>query len=270
MGTYNLEYPKDATNTVKRYNAHAVYALETIHQIVNTCQILHVSFNTSSQPFPVVLPMIGQMGSFDRPSADVGDPLELYLHGYVSSRMMNTCKNSGNGDVDGGEQEGMPVCVSASHIDGLVLTLASYSHNYNYRSTVLFGYATHVKDDAEKLYAMELITNSVVPDRWRHTRLPPTKAEIQSTGILKVRITSGSAKISAGQAHDDKTDMGNEAMLDSTWTGVLPIHQTMGEPMPSSYNRVDVPSYVSEFVGDFNRDNTQLSLDAAEGARRAL
>ncbi|KAH7155925.1 hypothetical protein EDB81DRAFT_785796 [Dactylonectria macrodidyma] len=270
MGVRNLEYPKETTNTVKRYNAHAVYALETIHRIVNSSQILHVSFNTPSQPFPVTLPMIGQMGSFDRPSADLGDPLELYLHGYVSSRLMNTCKDSTSGDSTPAGPKGMPVCIAASHVDGLVLTLTSYSHNYNYRSSVLFGYATHVTDEEEKLYAMELITNSVVPDRWRHTRLPPTKAEIQSTGILKVRIASGSAKISAGQASDDKSDMANEAMLDSTWTGVLPIYQTMGAPVPSSYNRVDLPDYVSEFANDYNTDNMELSLDAAKGERRAL
>ncbi|CAM1501324.1 Fc.00g104860.m01.CDS01 [Cosmosporella sp. VM-42] len=268
MGRHNLEYPKVSTNTVKRYNAHAVYTLKTIHTIVNTCQILHVSFNTPSQPFPVTLPMIGQMGSFDRPSADLGDPLDLYLHGYVSSRLMNTSRGGG-GDSDE-RQNGMPVCIAASHVDGLVLTLTSYSHNYNYRSTVLFGHAALVEDEAEKLYAMELITNSVVPDRWRHTRLPPTKAEIQSTGILKVKIASGSAKISAGQASDDKQDMANEPMLDSTWTGVLPIHQTMGKPVPSSYNRVDLPGYISEFVSDYSGDNEQISLDAAKGDRRAF
>jgi len=61
----------------------ANYALETIHQIVNSCPILHVSFQAPNSPFPVVLPMIGQMGSFSRPSADLGDVLDLYLHGSV-------------------------------------------------------------------------------------------------------------------------------------------------------------------------------------------
>lgn len=267
MGHFNLEYPKDATNTVKRYNAHAVYALETIHKIVNTCPILHISFTTTTQPFPVTLPMIGQMGSYERPSADLGDPLDLYLHGYVSSRLMNTCKSTTGDEAN---NQGMPVCIAASHVDGLVLTLASYSHNYNYRSTILYGYATPVQDEEEKLYAMELITNSVVPDRWRHTRQPITRAESQSTGILKVRISSGSAKISAGQATDDKTDMANEAMLDSTWTGVLPIYSTMGEPVASPYNRIKVPGYIAEYAGDYNSDNKELSLKAAEGERRAL
>src|SRR6478735_7439182 len=127
MGRHNLQYPKDSANTIKRYKVHGVYDLETVHSIVNTCPILHISFNTPSQPFPVVLPMIGQLGSFDRPSSSLRDPLELYLHGYVSSRIMNLAQTS---TVDGEEIQGMPVCVAASHVDGLVLTLATYSHNY--------------------------------------------------------------------------------------------------------------------------------------------
>ncbi|WAO85726.1 Hypothetical protein NCS54_00297400 [Fusarium falciforme] len=255
MGRYDLEYPKEAINTIKRENDRAVYALKTIHEIVNSCQILHVSFNTPSQPFPVILPMIGQMGSFERPSADIGDPLDLYLHGYVSSRIMNLGR---------GAEEGMPVCVAASHVDGLVLALSSFSHSYNYRSTVLFGHASLVNDEEERMYAMELITNSVVPDRWRHTRLPPTKAELQSTGILKVRIASGSAKIRTGGAHDERHDMENQDVQDQVWTGVVPVHQTMGEPVPSTYNRIDVPGYMSEFIKDFNAGNTQYSLDVAK------
>ncbi|KAM5343643.1 hypothetical protein ACJ41O_012180 [Fusarium nematophilum] len=273
MGRYNLEYPKDTTNTIKRYKVHGVYELENVHRIVNTCPILHISFNSPSQPFPVVLPMIGQMGSFDRPSASLDDPLDLYLHGYVSSRIMNLSKatqSPDEGETVGESDEGMPVCVAASHIDGLVLTLASYSHNYNYRSAVLFGYATIVETEAEKLYAMELITNSVVPDRWRHTRLPPLPAEMQSTNILKVRIVSASAKVSAGQAHDEPHDMKNENMLDSTWTGVLPIYQTVGDPVPSSYSRIGVPGYIEEFSKESNDERKQLSLNAAQGERRAL
>ncbi|KAF4972431.1 hypothetical protein FSARC_998 [Fusarium sarcochroum] len=257
MGRFDLEYPKEAINTVKRENDRAVYALKTIHHIVNSCQILHVSFNTPSQPFPVILPMIGQMGSFDRPSADISDPLDLYLHGYVSSRFMNLGRGA-----DG--EEGLPVCVAASHVDGLVLALSTFSHSYNYRSTILFGHATLVEEEEERLYAMELITNSVVPDRWRHTRLPPNKAELQSTGILKVKIASGSAKMRTGGPHDDKKDIENESIQDTVWTGVLPIHQTVGEPVASPYNRVDVPGYLAGFAKDFNTDNQQYAIDATK------
>ncbi|KAG9504117.1 hypothetical protein J7337_004081 [Fusarium musae] len=261
MGRFDLEYPKEAINTVKRENDRGVYALKTIHHIINTCQILHVSFNTPTQSFPVILPMIGQMGSYDRPSADIGDPLDLYLHGYVSSRIMNLGRSAS-------DEKGMPVCVAASHVDGLVLALSTFHHSYNYRSTVLFGHAVLVEDDEERMYAMELITNSVVPDRWRHTRLPPTKAELQSTGILKVKIASGSAKINTGGPSDDKKDMEDESIKDQVWTGVLPIHATMGEPVPGPYNRVGVPDHIAEFSKDFNEDNQKYALNAARDPKK--
>ncbi|KAF4993688.1 hypothetical protein FGRMN_6294 [Fusarium graminum] len=257
MGRFDLEYPREAINTVKRENDRAVYALKTIHHIVNSCQLLHVSFNIVSQPFPIILPMIGQMGSFDRPSADISDPLDLYLHGYVSSRFVNLGR-------DAGAEKGLPVCIAASHVDGLVLALSAFSHSYNYRSAVLFGHATLVEDEEERLYAMELITNSVVPDRWQNTRLPPTKAELQSTGILKVKIASGSAKIRTGGPHDDKKDTENEAIRDTVWTGVLPIHAIAGEPVASPYNKVDVPGHLVELSRDFNTDNQQYATKSAK------
>ena len=75
---------------------------------------------------------------------------------------------------------------------------------------------------------MEIITNKVLPGRWEHTRLPLTK----STGILKVRIVSGSAKVRRGQASDERRDLKDEGALSSVWTGVIPVYQTAGEPVP--------------------------------------
>ena len=199
--------------------------------------------------------MIGQMGSFDRPSASLGDPLDLYIHGYVSARMFNVGRDAG--------AEGVPVCVAASHVDGLVLALSAFNHSYNYRSAVLFGHAVLVTDEAEKMYAMELITDSVVPQRWRNSRLPPTGAEMQSTSILRVKIASGSAKFRDGGVADDKHDLENEEALNSIWTGVVPIYATMGEPVPSGHNRIDPPKYASDFFDDFSKDNKELAINAA-------
>ncbi|PHH87768.1 hypothetical protein CDD83_8436 [Cordyceps sp. RAO-2017] len=257
MGRYELEYPKDATNAVKRHGERGIYALEKIHGLVNGSQMVHVSFNPPGSAFPVTLPMIGQMGSFDRPSASLGDPLDLYLHGYVSSRLFGaTPRAAGAG--------GVPVCVAASHVDGLVLALSPFSHSYNYRSAVLFGHAALVDAPDEKLYAMRLITDAVVPGRWANTRQPPTAAEMQSTSILRVRIVSGSAKFRHGGASDDRHDLENEDALAAVWTGVVPVYSTMGDPIPGPYNRVDLPAYASEFFSDFRRENEERSIAAAK------
>lgn len=234
-----------------------VYALRKIHELINSTHLLHVSMNIPNSHFPVTLPMIGQMGSFDRPSADLGDPLDLYVHGYVTGRMFNNGRAAGS--------EGVPVCVSASHVDGLVLALSSFESSYNYRSAVLFGHATLVTDPAEKLYALELVTNSVVPDRWKNSRLPPANSELQSTGVLKITIASGSLKFRTGGGSDAKQDMASEDVLNSVWTGVIPMQSTFGEPVPAPHNRVELPKYISEYTEEFSKSNLEYAKSISQG-----
>ncbi|TVY32095.1 hypothetical protein LSUB1_G008532 [Lachnellula subtilissima] len=192
------------------------------------------------------------MGSFSHPSASLVEPLDLYLHGYVSSRIMNLTSSSTSSSSP---PIGLPVCICASKVDGLVLSLTPYSHNYNYRSAVLFGHATLVEDADEKMWAMELITNSVVPDRWRHTRVPPI------TRILKVTIASASAKIREGVPEDSAADMQN---TDSIWTGVLPLYEQYGEPVPGPYNKVEeVPEHVRGYGEETSRGNREYAVEAA-------
>ncbi|KAI9733477.1 MAG: hypothetical protein M1818_007225 [Claussenomyces sp. TS43310] len=161
-------------------------------------------------------------------------------------------------------QAGLPVCIAASKVDGLVLTLTPNSHNYNYRSAVVFGYASLVTDVDEKLWAMELITNSVVSDRWRHTRLPPNAAEMQSTQILRVQVESASAKVRQGVPNDEKGDLEDDEVLDRVWTGVLPLYETFGEPVPGPYNRVEtVPEHVRVYKERLEEGNRDYALKAA-------
>ncbi|KAM0331707.1 hypothetical protein ACHAQA_003386 [Verticillium albo-atrum] len=259
MPRTELEYPKQPFGTVNRYSPRASYALKAIHGIINTSSLLHVSFNSPDSPFPAILPMIGQMGSFDRPSADEGDVLDLYLHGYVSSRIMNLSR-----PATADTPPGLPVSIAASHVDGLVLALTPNSHSYNYRSAVLFGYATLVEATDEKLYAMELITNSVVSGRWQNSRIPPNKAEMSSTSVLRVRITTGSAKIRSGPPGDEKHDMNNPDVVSSVWTGVVPVHQTLGSPIPGPYNAVEqVPAYLTEYIKSLNEYGVEQAVEAA-------
>ncbi|KAK9776298.1 hypothetical protein AB5N19_12917 [Seiridium cardinale] len=267
MPSYELEYPKQPFSTVNRYNNRASYSLQQIHQIVNTTHFLNVSFTDPSSPFPVSIPMIGQMGSFTRPSADVGDVLDLYLHGYVSSRLLNLSRN-GTSSTEEAKEEGLPVTISATHVDGLVLALTPNNHSYNYRSATLFGHAALVTDLEEKTYAMELITNGVVPDRWRNSRVPPTKGEMASTGLLRVKIAAGSAKIRSGMPGDEKFDLENDAVTSKVWTGVVPVWSQMGEPMAGPDNKVaNVPGYVQEYISD---GNTWAKETAVEQATKVM
>jgi hypothetical protein len=159
--------------------------------------------------------------------------------------------------------EGLPVTIAASHVDGLVLSLTPNSHSYNYRSAVLFGHAQLVTDAAEKLYAMELITNGVVPGRWAGSRVPPNAAEMQSTSVLRVRIAAGSAKVRSGGPNDDRGDLEDEALLGRVWTGVVPVYTVMGEPVAGEYNRVgEVPGYLEDWRRETNKEAEEFAREA--------
>lgn len=266
--------PSDDSVLTKNAGTHE---LEVIHSIINSSPILHVSFNTASSPFPMILPMIGFMGSFARPSAGLGDVLDLYLHGYVSSRLMSLSRvAAGESSSRGDELEpdtapstmrewessdsGLPVSVAASFVDGLVLTSTPNGHVYNYRSAVLFGYAVPVDDDAEKLWAMKQTTNSVVPGRWDNLVLPLARSELTSTSVLRVTIKTGSAKIRTGppSAETGDCDM-------SVWRGVLPVFSHIGEPMPTPERKDSaVPAHVAEFRQAFNEAGRRYAMEAAE------
>jgi hypothetical protein len=165
-------------------------------------------------------------------------------------------------------QKGLPVTVSATKIDGLVLSLTPNTHDVNFRSACVYGYATVVTDDAEKLWAMERITNSVVSNRWAHTRVPPDGAEMQSTAILRVNVIGGSGKISHGGPKDEVKDMKREELLDSVWTGTIPLYEVYGEPVPGEYNRVkEVPDHVTTYVKEVTEANEKHSKEALLGVR---
>ncbi|OAL45606.1 hypothetical protein IQ07DRAFT_519648 [Pyrenochaeta sp. DS3sAY3a] len=255
-------YPQTGTNKVNRYKHQATYDVETIHTIVNSTPVLHVSFVPDpSIPAPIVLPMIGQMGLFPGDEDNGDSAWKCYLHGYVSSRLMNLANDA----VQRGE-EGLPMCVAATKVDGFVLTLTPNSHNYNYRSAVLQGFATIVEDIDERIWAMKLITNSVVPDRYDNTRVPPDNAEMQSTRILKLNITGASGKVREGVPEDERKDMKREDILDTVWTGVIPVIEKLGDPVPGPYNRVKtVPPHVAKFVKE---ENAKREKYAAEAARK--
>lgn len=199
--------------------------------------------------------MIGQMGSFAYPSADLHDPLDCYLHGYVSSRVMKLARSE--------EGKGLPVSIAATKVDGLVLSLTPNSHSYNYRSAVLFGHAKVVTEVEEKIWAMKLITESVVQGRWENTRVPPDGAEMSSTSILRVKIVSGSGKIRDGGPGDDKKDLERSDVTGRVWTGVVPVWEAIGEPVPGVTNRMkEVPEHVAAFAKKENEENEKYAKKA--------
>lgn len=258
----SIAYPKQPRNTVKRHRERASYDFGTVHSIVNTSSILHVSFlpcDPSEDPFPTALPMIGHMGSFSNQTADPAlQPLDIYLHGHSASRLMKL-PNSPSAQA-----EGLPVCVCATILDGVVLALTPFNHSCNYRSAVVHGYATVVADEAEKAWATALITDGLVPGRWDQSRVPPTKAEMQSTSVLKVSVQSASAKIHVGGPIDDRKDLKDDEVTSKVWTGVFPVWECIAPPQVGENNKVaKVPDYLTEWRDEKNRVGERYSMEAA-------
>ena len=220
--------------------------------------MLHVSFNSDDPeagPYPAILPMIGQMGSFAHPSADLGEPLECYIHGYVSMRMANLARSN----------DGLPMTIAATKVDGLVLSLTPYSHSYTYRSAVLFGHAQLVTDAEERLFAMRLITESVMTGRWEGSRTPPDGGELGATAILRVKIAGGSGKIVDTGPNDKKEDLEREDVTSRVWAGVAPVWEVIGEPIPTKTNAVKVlPDYMDKFVREENEANEEHAKEVAK------
>ena len=204
--------------------------------------------------------MLGAVGSYASPDTplDLG-PLDIYLHGSSTARLMRMTDSARLGG-----DEGMPLCVAATHIDGIVLALSSFHSSANYRSAVAHGWATVVTDPEERLYAMGLITNTIVPGRWEASRLPPLNSELTATGILKVKIVSASAKVRTGATAEEKKDLENEAVLNQVYSGIVPMWVQRGEPIPTEHNRVEVPKYLREWV-DTESERGRKYAEAAVG-----
>lgn len=201
--------------------------------------------------------MVGTMASYDRPSADLNEPLECYLHGYVSSGIMKQARAN--------PEKGLPLTIAASKFDGIVLSLTPNSHSYNYRSAVLFGYGHLVEDKEEKVWAMSVVTNSVVPDRWNNSRSPPDGSEMASTTILKVKIVNGSGKIRTGGPKDDKKDTERDDVVSKTYTAVIPAWEAYGEPIRGGSGQVEsVPEHVRMFIDEMNQSNEEYAKTASK------
>jgi nitroimidazol reductase NimA-like FMN-containing flavoprotein (pyridoxamine 5'-phosphate oxidase superfamily) len=186
---------------VRRIPNRGSHDRATIHAILDAGFICHVGFAVDGQPY--VIPT-GYARAGDR----------LYIHGSTASRMVKTLA------------DGVDVCVTVTHVDGVVLARSAFHHSVNYRSVVVFGRAQPVTDSAEKMEALRLFTNHVVADRFEEARRP-TDQELKGTAVLALGLDEASAKIRTGPPLDDEEDM---AM--NIWAGVVPIVTGVGQPVP--------------------------------------
>src|SRR5712692_2334837 len=173
-------FPQTARATVKRLPQRGIYDRKVVNQILDEGFICHVGFVVNGQPFVI-------------PTGYARLDNQLLIHGSQASRMLRTLSG------------GVEVCVTVTLIDGLVLARSAFHHSMNYRSVVVFGRATVIDDQNEKLAALRALSEHMIPGRWDDVR-EPNERELDLTTVLSLPLTEASAKVRTGPPLDDEED----------------------------------------------------------------
>lgn len=186
--------------------------------ILDDASICHLGVEVNGGP--MVVPTI---------CARQGD--HLVIHGSVASRTLRQSK------------AGLPVCVTVTLVDGLIIARSVFEHSVAYRCAMIYGTAHVVEDREAKLEALQVLADHVVPGTWGYARTPDA-SELAKTMVLRLPLEEFSVKISAGPPSDGS---GPDGALD-VWAGVVPFHVVRGEPLadPALRPGIDLPPHLAQ------------------------
>jgi len=215
----STEFTPTERTQVKRLPKRGSYDRTLVEQILDEALICQVGFVVDGQPF-VIPTTYGRVGD------------TLYIHGSHASRMLRTL------------QTGVPVCVSVTLLDGLVLARSAFHHSMNYRSVVILGTAVLVQDAHAKLEALRAFTEHIVPGRWAEVR-QPSPQELAGTLVLALPLEEVSAKVRTGPPVDDEEDYALPV-----WAGELPLQliSSMAIADPRLTQGLEPPAYVQTYT----------------------
>jgi nitroimidazol reductase NimA-like FMN-containing flavoprotein (pyridoxamine 5'-phosphate oxidase superfamily) len=185
-------YDVEKQNKVRQLREKAAYDKATVHAVLDSGLVATVGFVQDGSP--IVVPMIyGREGE------------TLFLHGARKARVIRLLEQT--------EQ----ACVNVTLLDGIVYARSTFNSSMNYRSATVFGKPTLIEDSDDKLHAMRVIGEHTMPGRWDECR-DSLEKEVKMTGVIRLEIASGSAKVSSGMPEDEDEDYDIPI-----WAGVLPI-----------------------------------------------
>ncbi|MFD3518061.1 pyridoxamine 5'-phosphate oxidase family protein [Streptomyces sp. NPDC058657] len=200
-------YTPTARTVPTRSPERASYDRELVHSILDEGYLCHLGFVRDGAP--VVLPTLyGRIGE------------SLYVHGSTGSRPLRAAGRTA-------EAPGIEVCLTVTHVDGLVLARSAFHHSMNYRSVVVLGTARPVVDEQERRTALDALMDQVVAGRSADSR-PASAKELAATAVLRLDLDEVSAKVRTGGPNDEPED----ADL-PYWTGVVPLTRGHGVPVPA-------------------------------------
>ena len=213
-------FPKTELNRVKRAPDRGRYDKKTIYEILDAALVCHIAYVIDGRPFCT-------------PTGFWREGDHLYWHGSSASRMIRT------------QKEGIPVCLTVTHLDALVMARSGFHHSVNYRSAMCFGTAHVIEDADEKLRLMDNFIDRIYPGRSKLIR-QPNKQEFKATTMMGMEIESASGKIRDKHVADEEEDY--EAV--PAWTALYPITQVLGEASECARQRPDLafPEGMADFV----------------------
>jgi uncharacterized protein len=194
-------YPVDEINRVKRLHERGAYDVETVHRLLDSGTLCHVSYVIDGQPYCT-------------PTLYWREGSRLYWHGSSASRMLRNLS------------EGEPACLTVTQIDSLVLARCGFNHSADYRSVMAFGHAKLVSDQDEKKRALVMMVDRFFPGRTAQLR-QSTKQEIKATAVITMEIERASAKIRTKGVGDDEEDYALPIYAER-----VPVTMVLGAPEP--------------------------------------
>lgn len=206
---------------IHQFPQRAHYDRATIYGILDEGLVCHIGFVEDDEPY--VLPM-----NYTR------DGDRLLLHGAHNSRLVRTLA------------AGVPVCVTVTVIDGLVVAQSAAHHSMNYRSVMISGRAAEITDDAQKASALRAFNEHFLPGHGGYA-LPPTTSEIRAVAVLEIPLTEASAKVRCGPPVVDQAEPGRDL-----WCGEIPLRVTALPPItaPGLPPTVQPPPTIVNEKGD--------------------
>lgn len=214
------DFTRTARTRIKRLPKRGHYDRETLYRILDEALICHVGFVENQQPY--VIPI-----NFARMDDSI------VLHGAKANRLLKHV------------EDGHPICVEATIVDGLVLARSIFHHSMNYRSAIVFGKGQLIQDEQEKLSALRAVTEHLIPGRWQEARLPNRK-ELNATSVVSIKIDEASAKVRTGPAVDEEEDYALPV-----WAGILPLQEMPSLPVRDEVQSEDIP--LPDYVARYSR-----------------
>ncbi|RBL91821.1 pyridoxamine 5'-phosphate oxidase family protein [Chitinophaga flava] len=195
--------------TPSRYPKRADYDQQTIYSILDEALVCTVSFAVDNKPFSI-------------PTAFVRHENKIYIHGSVGSHFIREI------------EKGLPVCITVTLLDAIVVAKSAFNHSVNYRSVVIFGTPEKIEDTTRKTQAFKWLTEKFVPNSWDYLR-PFNESDNRKTTILAFSLDEASAKIRTGMPGEDE----NKDL--PIWSGIIPIETRRLAPITEEECSAGIP-----------------------------